>query len=346
MKVAVLADMLQATPPLEYGGTQRMCSSLTEELIHRGHEVTLFATGDSSTKGRLVICTPRALHLSERHDYERSIMIQMGIFLQNFDEFDIVHSHIDYFGFPFVRLLPIPMVSTIHRRIDTPDMQEVYGQFRDVPLVSVSKSQRNYYPNANWQSTIYNGLPLDNLHICKKKENYFAFLGRICPEKGPVEAIRIARRTGIPLKIAARIDKGDMDYYNNVVKKMLDPGIVEFLGEISDHEKMQFLGPAKALLFPINWPEPFGLVMIEAMACGTPVLATRRGAVPEVVIDGQTGVIGDTIEDLVAGVDRLSRIDPNTCREHVEHHFTIEKMADAYESLFCKMIDTKLDVRA
>lgn len=340
MKIAVLADMIQATPPKKYGGTQRVTYNIIEELIKRGHEVTLFGTGDSYLSGRLIVCAPCALHLNERNDYERSIMIQLGIFLEYKDEFDIVHSHLDYFAFPLARLLKIPLVTTIHRRIDTPDMQEVFGHFNDIPLVAISKFQQKQYPNANWLNVIHNGLLFDHLKFSDTKGDYLAFLGRIYPEKGPVQAIEIARRTGIPLKIAARIDKGDKDYFDNVVKPLLDSRLVEFIGEIADHEKSDFLGRAKALIFPVQWPEPFGLVLIEAMACGTPVIATDRGAVSEIVVDGETGFIGETIEDLISSLDKINKIDPKKCRLHVENNFSVDKMVNSYESLFASLVNS------
>ena len=298
MKIAQIAPLIESVPPRLYGGTERIVSYLTEELVALGHEVTLFASGDSITTANLVPCVPKALRLDASvRDTIPYYMLMLDRVRQRADDFDILHFHIDQFQFPLFRPIAGRTVTTLHGRQDLPDLIPLYLGFDDMPLVSISNAQRHPVPNANFAATIYHGLPV-GLHrpIAEPRGGYVAFLGRISPEKRPDRAIKIARTLGIPLKIAAKVDRVDDVYFKTQIEPLLDGPGVEFVGEINEHQKTQFLGEAQALLFPVDWPEPFGLSMIEAMACGTPVLAFRCGSVPEIVEDGLTGIIVDTME--------------------------------------------------
>ena len=291
MKIAQIAPLIESVPPRLYGGTERIVSYLTEELVALGHEVTLFASGDSNTTANLVPCVPKALRLDASvRDTIPYYMLMLDRVRQRADDFDILHFHIDQFQFPLFRPIAGRTVTTLHGRQDLPDLIPLYLGFDDMPLVSISNAQRHPVPNANFAATVYHGLPV-GLHrpIAEPRGGYVAFLGRISPEKRPDRAIKIARTLGIPLKIAAKVDRADDVYFKTQIEPLLDGPGVEFVGEINEHQKTQFLGEAQALLFPVDWPEPFGLSMIEAMACGTPVLAFRCGSVPEIVEDGLTG---------------------------------------------------------
>jgi glycosyltransferase involved in cell wall biosynthesis len=323
MRIAQIAPLYERVPPKLYGGTERIISYLTEELVRQGHEVTLFASGDSKTSATLVRCCDMALRLNPSiSDPLPYHIIMLEEVRQRIDQFDILHFHIDFLHAPIVRDLAHRTVSTHHGRLDSPDVAAFYGYFPELPLVAVSWDQRKYLHRANWVGTVHHGLPRDVLPFHPKAAGgYLAFLGRISPEKGPNRAIEIAARAGMPLKIAAKIDRVDQAYWEQIIRPMVDAhSNVEFIGEISEQDKAQFLGDASALLFPVDWPEPFGLVMIEAMACGTPVIAFRRGSVPEVLENGNSGLIVDTVEQAVSAVRPSARLQLQcSCRPSAKH---------------------------
>src|SRR6266481_9686701 len=309
MRIAQVAPLIESVPPKQYGGTERIVSYLTEELVRAGHDVTLFASGDSVTNARLIASCERSLRKNERckDPVAREVLLVDHV-MEHVNEFDLIHFHTGYLHFPICRYLPVPHVTTLHGRLDMPDMGPVFQRFRDVPVISISNAQRQPLPWANWQTTIYHGLPKDLLAFRPKPGSYLAFLGRISPEKRVDRAIEIAKRAGISLKVAAKVDPVDKDYFERAVEPLLRSAVVEYVGEISDEEKDQFLGNAYALLFPIDWPEPFGLVMIEAMACGTPVIAYDGGAVSEVIEEGRTGFIVKGLEDATEAVRRIPEL--------------------------------------
>jgi glycosyltransferase involved in cell wall biosynthesis len=334
LRIAQVAPLYESVPPQLYGGTERVVSYLTEELVRQGHEVTLFASGDSVTAARLVPCAPRALRLDPRSidSLAHHVVMLERVFRQAAD-FDLIHFHIDYLHYPLSRRLHVPQVTTLHGRLDLPDLVPLYREFPEMPVVSISEAQRAPLPWLAWQGTVYHGLPAE-LHGCQHEpEGYLAFLGRISREKRPDLAIEIARRTGLPLRMAAKVDRADRAYFEEVEPLLAQPH-VELLGEIGEAEKRDFLGRARALLFPIEWPEPFGLVMIEAMACGTPVIAFRHGSVPEIVDDGETGFICRTVDEAVAAVARLDTISRQRCREVFERRFTAARMARDYVRIY------------
>jgi glycosyltransferase involved in cell wall biosynthesis len=340
MKIAQISPLMESVPPRLYGGTERIVSYLTEELVHMGHEVTLFASGDSATAAEVVSCAPAALRLDPKvKDPIPYYMLMMDRVRRMADDFDVLHFHIDNFQFPMFRHVAGRTITTLHGRQDIPDLKMLYNAFPDMPLVSISDSQRRPIPSANFAATVYHGLPTD-LHRANltTTENYVAFLGRISPEKGPDRAIRIARAAGIPLKIAAKVDKADEDYFREVVKPMLDQPGVEYIGEINERNKTAFLGNARALLFPIDWPEPFGLVMIEAMACGTPVLAFRKGSVPEVIEDGLSGYLVDAEEEAGAVLPQTLLLDRRRVRRRFEERFSACRMAADYVAVYEKLL--------
>jgi glycosyltransferase involved in cell wall biosynthesis len=318
-----------------YGGTERVVSWLTEELVKMGHEVTLYASGDSLTSARLVAGSRRALRLDETvQDFYAHHMVLMNKVLRDADDFDVLHFHTDYLHFPTFANGTHPIVTTMHGRQDLPDLAPVYREFAGTPLVSISDDQRRPVSFASWTKTIYHGLPKNLLPFGTGEGGYLAFVGRTSPEKGLDRAIEIARKAGIKLKIAAKVDKADKAYFHEVIEPLIDGGEVEFVGEINEVQKRDFLGHARALLFPIRWPEPFGLVMIEAMSCGTPVLAFRCGSVPEVMEDGLTGFIVDSMDEAHDAVPRLLALDRRAVRERFEQRFTSERMARDYVALY------------
>ena len=326
---------MESVPPKAYGGTERVVSWITEELVRQGHDVTLFAAGDSVTSANLVPCCPRALRLEQALDPIAHHVVMLKEIRRRAAEFDIIHFHIDYLHFPLFCDRPKRTLTTLHGRLDLPDLPAVFGAFPEMPLVSISNHQRQPLPALNWVSTIYHGLPPNRLPYCENPSwDYLAFLGRICPEKRVDRAIRIAKRVGIRLKIAAKIDRVDRDYFETEIKPLLDDPLIEFLGEIGDDDKAAFLGNAYALLFPIDWPEPFGLVMIEALSCGTPVIAYRRGSVPEVVEHGLTGLVVDDEDEAVTAVRRASMLDRLWVRQRFEERFTVERMVANYCALY------------
>jgi glycosyltransferase involved in cell wall biosynthesis len=335
MRIAQVAPLVEAVPPKLYGGTERIVSYLTEALVDQGHDVTLFAAGDSVTRAKLEPMTPRALRLDGRvSDPVAPTMLMIERVVQQADRFDVIHFHLDYLPLPVARRIKTPTVTTLHGRLDLPELKPVYAEFRDAPLVSISDTQRAPLPDVRWLGTVHHGLPIDLLHPTREPEGYLAFLGRIAPEKGPDAAIRIARRAGRVLRIAAKVDAADREYFETVVRPMLDQPGIEFIGEIAEAQKGAFLGNAAALLFPIDWPEPFGLVMIEAMACGTPVIAYRRGSVPEVIDDGITGLIVEGEDAAVHAVDRVPQLDRSRVRRVFERQFTSARMAYEYTALY------------
>ena len=348
MRIAQVAPPLESVPPVGYGGTERVIATLTEELVRRGHDVTLFAPGDSRSSAALVPTVERALwHLEDPpDDFTPSYVLTAGETLQRIDDFDIVHSHIDMHGLPLAMADRRPVVTTLHDRLDSPWLVPLYRTFSDAPLVSISNAQREPLPFANWAATVYHGIELDSFEFHPDAGEYLAFLGRISPDKGLDTAIQIARRAGVPLKIAARPPLSDpalpdarveREFYDERIEPLLSEPGVEMVGEIEGEEKAQFLGHAAALLFPIRWPEPFGLVMVEALATGTPVLALRAGSVPEVIDDGVTGFIRDAEDELVSAVASIGSIDRRTCRATVERRFSPAAMAEAYEDVYSSL---------
>jgi glycosyltransferase involved in cell wall biosynthesis len=340
MRIAQLAPPVERVPPDLYGGTERVVSALTEELVRRGHEVTLFASGDSETAATLVPVCAHALRFDPTvADATVYTMRALGRAFARAGEFDLIHSHLDYYTLPFAALAHTPVVTTLHGRLDLPDLPAIFSDYPAAPLVSVSASQRAPLRQANWVATVYNGIDLGSYQtVYTTPGDYFAFLGRISPEKNVVAAIRIAHQTGIPLKIAAKVDKADAAYYEHVVRPLIDGRLIEYVGEIGEAEKNAFLGGAYALLFPIRWPEPFGLAMTEAMASGTPVLAIRYGAVPEVVADGESGFIRDTVSELTAAALRIPELDRRACRRRVAACFSAAAMADGYEAVYQDLV--------
>ena len=331
MRIAQVSPLYESCPPQLYGGTERVVSYLTEELVRQGHEVTLFASGDSRTKATLRAACDRALRLDLRcKDPLPHHLVMLNRIARSAEAFDIIHFHADLLHFPLFAPLWGKTLTTAHGRLDLPDLLPLFREFPMMPLVSISNAQRTPMPWANWNGTVYHGLPTGLYTRGRGDGGYLAFIGRICPEKGLDKAIKIAQKAGIPIKIAAKVDKVDLDYYNSRIKRLLKAPGVEFIGEIGEREKGEFLGNAVALLFPIDWPEPFGLVMIEAMANGTPVIAFRRASVPEIVDDGVTGFIVDSTSSAVAAVQRITALDRLAVRRRFEERFSVERMARAY----------------
>jgi glycosyltransferase involved in cell wall biosynthesis len=342
MRIAQVAPLYESVPPKYYGGTERVVSYLTEELVQQGHDVTLFASGDSVTKARLVAACRRSLRLDKHcSDQLAHHIVLMEQVFEHVNEFDVVHFHVDYLHFPLSRRQPISQVTTLHGRLDIPDVVPLYQSFREMPVVSISDAQREPLPWANWQATVYHGVPEDLYRFRGQPGSYFAFLGRISPEKRVDRAVEIARQVRMPLRIAAKVDRVDKDYFEGVVEPLLRDPLVDFVGELGDGEKDEFLGNAYALLFPIDWPEPFGLVMIEAMACGTPIIAYRGGAVPEVMEEGRTGFIVRELEDAVAAARRVRELSRDRCREVFEKRFTSRRMASDYLQVYERIICQK-----
>jgi glycosyltransferase involved in cell wall biosynthesis len=337
LRIAQVAPLHEAVPPLRYGGTERVVSYLTEELVASGHDVTLFASGDSQTAARLVPMVPHALRETDVRDSLAPHVVMLETVYRRLDSFDLVHFHCDYLHFPASRRLSLHHVTTLHGRLDLPETVQLLRAFPDMPLVSISESQRSPIPEASWEGTVHHGIPSDLYHLDEHPGDYLAFVGRISPEKRLDLAIEIARRVGLPLRVAAKVDRADSIYYHDVIRPLLHPG-VELVGEIGDREKQEFLGKARALVFPIDWPEPFGLVMIEAMACGTPVIAFRRGSVPEVIDDGVTGYICDDVDQAVHAIERLPSLSRAGCRRTFERRFTATRMADDYLWIYRQLI--------
>ena len=340
MYIAQIAPLAEAVPPRFYGGTERVIHWLTEELVALGHDVTLFASGDSVTSARLESVWPRALRLDGSvRDPNALHMAMLERVRQQANEFDFLHFHLDYYPFSLFCRQPVPYVTTLHGRLDLPEHKPVFEAFSTVPLISISDSQRRPVARANFVRTIYHGLPRELLMPVKATPSYFAFLGRIAPEKGIDRAISIARKCGVPLRIAAKIDKMDREYFNDRIRPQLDGGNVEYIGEITDREKSEFLSGAVALLDPIDWPEPFGIVMIEAMACGTPVIAYNRGSIPEVLDEGVTGFIVEDEEGAIGAFNRLSALSREKIRARFEQRFTARRMALEYLNTYHSLME-------
>jgi glycosyltransferase involved in cell wall biosynthesis len=342
LRIAQVSPLYESVPPKLYGGTERVVSYLTESLVELGHEVTLFASGDSQTNAHLVHCSPKALRLSpECIDQLAHHYIMLDEVFAHTDEFDIVHFHVDYLHFPLSRSSGISQVTTLHGRLDLPDLPPLYRRYPDMPVVSISRAQRRPLPIANWVENVYHGLPPDRFSLGDGGGKYLAFLGRISPEKRVDRAIEIALAVGMPLKIAAKVDRADRDYYQEKIKPMLNQPGIEYIGEIAEDQKSEFLGNAYAYLFPIDWPEPFGLTMIEAMACGTPTIAFRHGSVPELIRDGVSGVIVDTMEEAVSAVGQVANFDRAACRLEFEMRFTASRMAKDYVKLYRSILSAR-----
>jgi glycosyltransferase involved in cell wall biosynthesis len=342
MRIAQVSPLYESVPPKMYGGTERVVSWLTEELVKQGHEVTLFASGDSQTKARLIPACEKSLRLND--DVVDSFayhFVQLQKVQDLSSEFDLIHYHTDYFHFPLSRKSSVAQVTTLHGRLDLPDLQFIYNEFRDMPLISISKSQRRPLPQARFIGNVYHGLPQDLLPFGTGEGGYLAFLGRICPEKNLPDCIEVAKKTGIPLKIAAKVDKVDREYFQREIRPLLDHPLIEYVGEINDAQKAAFLGNALATLFLIDWPEPFGLVMVESMACGTPLIAYPKGSVPEVVEEGRSGHIVRNVEEAVRAVERIHRIDRRDCRDRFEQRFTVGKMTQGYLEHYTRLIVAK-----
>ena len=342
MKIAQVAPLTEAVPPKLYGGTERVVAYLTDALVELGHEVTLFASGDSMTKAKLDAIWPRALRLDPNvKDYFAPVFMQLETVARRADEFEVIHAHLDYFGYPLLRSLKVASVTTLHGRLDLPELQPLYGLYGDMPVVSISDSQRGPLPQAHYVATILHGLPKDLLQKGPGTGGYLAFLGRISPEKAPDAAIRIAAKSGMKIKMAAKVDKVDEGYYKATVEPLLPQGDIEFIGEIGEHQKSEFLGNAAALVFPIAWREPFGLVMIEAMACGTPVIAFNNGSVPEVLEDGLTGFIVENEQEAIEAVAKIGTLDRDRIRAEFDRRFTAHHMAQNYLELYERLARAK-----
>jgi glycosyltransferase involved in cell wall biosynthesis len=336
-----VAPLYESVPPKLYGGTERVVSWLTEELVRMGHDVTLFASADSKTSARLISATPQALRLNDRINEELPyIMIELEQVKHHAREFDFVHWHVDYISYPLSRCIPAPQVTTLHGRLDLPDLVPLYKEFQDIPVISISDAQRKPLPWINWQGTVHHGLPADLFTPRYAHGEYLAVLGRISPEKGIDRAIEIAKRVGMPLRIAAKISKPDRPYYEQVIKPLLNHPLIEFVGEINEKQKDDFLGNAYAVLFPINWPEPFGIVMIESMACGTPVVAFPGGSVEEVEEDGVTGHIVSNVKEAAQAIERVPELSRRRVRAVFEKRFTATQMTRNYLAQYQRILET------
>lgn len=340
MRIAQVSPLYESVPPATYGGTERVVSYLSEELVRQGHEVTVFASGDSRTAARLVPVCPKSLRLAEGCvDQLAHHILMLELVAREAHLFDLVHFHIDYLHFPLSRRLSLPRLTTLHGRLDLPDLPALYRCFSDEPVVSISDAQRRPLPFANWVRTIYHGLPEGLYRLHPEAGDYLAFCGRISPEKRTDRAIEIAEAAGLPLRIAGKVDRVDREYFSEVIEPMLERPGVEYIGEIGDSEKDDFLGGARALLFPIDWPEPFGLTMIEAMACGTPVIAFPHGSVSEVLEDGVTGFLVESVEEAVEAVGRLGELSRDRCRAEFEERFSVRRMAEEYLGVYGRLAE-------
>jgi len=340
LRIAQVAPLYESVPPKLYGGTERVVSFLTEELVALGHDVTLFASGDSITKAKLIPACETSLRLNENSiDQLAHHIVLLQLVQEEMDNFDVIHYHIDYLHYPLSRFAQTPQLTTLHGRLNIPDLKRLYAIYKDMPVVSISHAQRKPFPEINWTETVYHGLPEKLFNPNVKDGKYLAFLGRVSAEKRLDRAIDIAIRSGIPIKVAAKVDTGDKKYFEQQIKKLLDHPLVEFVGEIGEGEKEEFLSNAIALLFPIDWPEPFGLVMIEAMACGTPVIAYKNGSVPEIIDHGLTGFIVENQDEAVMAVKNIGTLKRRDCRRTFEERFTATRMAGNYIKTYYQVME-------
>jgi glycosyltransferase involved in cell wall biosynthesis len=346
MRIAQVAPLCESVPPRLYGGTERVVAWLTEELVHQGHSVTLFASGDSKTNATLVPVCREALRLSRCVDALTPHVLLVEEVARRAEEFDVIHFHIAQLHLPVMRRVKVPHLTTLHGRLDLPELAPFYREFDDAPVASISDAQRTPLPFANWVATVHHGLPIDALPFSPDRGAYLAFLGRISPEKRVDRAIEIAERSGSALKIAAKVDPADCSYFETSIQRLLSQPRVDFIGEIGDSDKAAFLGGARALLFPIDWPEPFGLVVIEALACGTPVIAFRRGSVPELIEHGVTGFIVDSVDEAIDAVRHVDALDRRACRESFERRFSAVRMAADYVQLYEQIIERQHETAA
>lgn len=344
MRIAMLAPLRVAVPPTNYGGTERVISNVTEALVKIGHDVTLYASGDSQTRARLAQVIPQALGFVAGQEWQAYHVAMLADFYRNdAHKFDIIHAHMDYFPLPFAAHCSTPTVTTLHGRLDFPEFQTVYRAFPTANYVAISQSQRDSLPDVNWAGVVHHAVDVDDFTYYPDKGKYLAFVGRISPEKRPDRAIEIAKRTGIPLKIAAKVDPADQEYFDTVIKPLLDHPLIEFLGMVDEQGKREIMGNSMAVLMPIDWPEPFGMVFIEALACGVPVLTCPCGSAPELLEDGVTGFIRDSVDGLVEAVGRLDEISRAGCRAYAKRRFDTRRMARDYAKIFAQIIQRKQD---
>jgi glycosyltransferase involved in cell wall biosynthesis len=341
MKIAQISPLHESVPPKMYGGTERIVSYLTEELVERGHQVTLFASADSITKAELISPGCKALRLIKNCVDPLSYhFLMLEMIQKEMQRFDIIHYHLDYIHYSYSRKNKTPHVTTLHGRLDIPELIPLFNEFKEMPVISISNSQKQPFSEINWKATIHHGLPENKYTFNSKPEDYFAFIGRFAPEKRPEIAIELCQKTNTKLKLAAKVDRADEEYYKAIVEPLLKQPNVNYIGEINDGEKNNFLGNAIALIFPINWPEPFGLVMIEAMACGTPVIAWNHGSVSEVIEHGVNGFIVNTMDEAIEAIKNIHKIDRKKVRENFEKRFTVKKMTDEYLNAYKEIISS------
>lgn len=346
LRIALIAPLIEAVPPPRYGGTERVVALLADELVRRGHAVTLFASGDSVTRAHLVPGVERSLRASDATDYTGPTLAQLGEVYRRASEFDVIHNHVETIAFPYASVATTPTVTTVHLRMDSEEAIALFRRYPEQPLVSISDAQRAQLPDANWLATVHHGIPLDHFDFRPDPGEYLVFLGRMSPEKRPDRAIEIARRLDLPLVMAGKVDPHwDGDYFDQIIAPMIaQTPMVEFIGEVDDERKNRLLGGALAYLFPIDWPEPFGLTLIEAMATGTPVIAKRVGSVPELVMDGVTGFTCTDVDQMVEAASRVRTLDRKACRAHVELNFSPAAMTSAYERTYRRLIGSVIEV--
>jgi glycosyltransferase involved in cell wall biosynthesis len=346
LRIAQIAPLAVPVPPSEYGGTERVIYDLTEGLVARGHDVTLFASGDSETSGRLVPAVPQALWKEKDLTDPVAALFRMHAdVFSRAAHFDLIHTHTDYFAFPYAKYSSVPVVTTLHGRLDIPDMAEMLRVLREPYLVSISRSQRSQVPDAHWAGTVHHGIVVENYRFDACGGEGLVFLGRFAPEKGAHLAIDVAIAAGVPLTLAGRIPPEEQSYFDREIRPRLAHRLISFVGEVGDEEKQKLLCNARALIFPIDWPEPFGLVMVEAMACGTPVIATPKGSAPEVIADGVTGILASSEQALVEAVAKVAAIDRMACRRHVEKQFAVARMVGRYERIYRQVLNGRMTAR-
>lgn len=346
MKIGIVAPIIESVPPARYGGTERVVSVLTEGLVRRGHDVTLFASGDSRTRARLVSTCDRSLRMDpEIRDSVAATVVHVGEAFRQSGQFDVMHNHADYVAWPFARMAVTPVVTTTHGRIDLPEIRHLYSLYPEQRLISISYAQREPLPGLNWIGNVYNAIDLGNYHFRPERGDYLVFLGRISPEKRPDRAIEIARDVGMKLIVAAKIDEKDRGYWEHAIEPLVRSStLIEYVGEVNEREKDALLGAAYAYLFPIDWPEPFGLTMAESMATGTPVITYRVGSTSEIVVDGVTGFVCASLRQMIDSVDKIPSLDRRACRLHVERHFSPETMVAGYEALYASVVAERFGV--